>query len=268
MDESDWLSGTDAAAMLRLVWENPDHVNINCNRSERKLRLFACACCRLAWDRLTDDAPCGRCRGQGTKWLRSPGTVRRRGEAACPDCGGTGRTNRSRRAVEVAERFADGEATEQETIDAWRPVSSWEIASVASHVANSADWAARHIVGGSVVGPCPSPAAQANLIRCLWGNPFRPVTAGDGEQLPFVPTTAAAAETVLALAAAAYEERLGTGLLDPQRLAVLSDALEEAGLDPRETSCGRATDPIIAHLRSGGPHARGCWCVDLLTGRE
>jgi hypothetical protein len=42
------------------------------------------------------------------------------------------------------------------------------------------------------------------------------------------------------------------------RLPVLADALEEHDL----------TDiPILDHLRSGGPHARGCWALDLILGR-
>ncbi len=62
-----------------------------------------------------------------------------------------------------------------------------------------------------------------------------------------------------ALANAAYAERiLPSGQLDPQRLAVLADALEEAG----------GADPdLLGHLRSALPHIRGCWVVDLLTGR-
>jgi hypothetical protein len=43
------------------------------------------------------------------------------------------------------------------------------------------------------------------------------------------------------------------------RLAVLADALEEAG-------CTDAA--ILAHCRGGGEPARGCWVVDLLTGRQ
>src|SRR5262249_25639466 len=65
---------------------------------------------------------------------------------------------------------------------------------------------------------------------------------------------------VVALAEAAYQERsLPSGELDRQRLAVLGDALEEAGCDEAE---------LLEHLREPGVHVRGCWCVDLLTGRK
>jgi hypothetical protein len=61
------------------------------------------------------------------------------------------------------------------------------------------------------------------------------------------------------LAQAVYEEReLPSGHLDAARLAVLADMLEEAG----------ATDPhLLGHLRSPGPHIRGCFAVDALAGR-
>jgi hypothetical protein len=49
------------------------------------------------------------------------------------------------------------------------------------------------------------------------------------------------------------------GFLDPERLAVLSDALEEAGC---------MEEAMLRHLRSPGPHARGCHAVDLLLGKE
>jgi hypothetical protein len=65
--------------------------------------------------------------------------------------------------------------------------------------------------------------------------------------------------TVRRLAGAAYEEReLPGGTLDTTRLAVLADALEEAG----------CTDPmLLGHLRGPGPHPRGCWAVDLILGK-
>jgi hypothetical protein len=88
------------------------------------------------------------------------------------------------------------------------------------------------------------------LLRCIAGNPFRPV--------PFDP--AWRSPTVSDLAKAAYEHRaLPSGELEPARLAVLADALEEAGCDNRD---------ILNHLRSSGPHVRGCWALDLVFNRE
>ena len=66
--------------------------------------------------------------------------------------------------------------------------------------------------------------------------------------------------TVSSLAQAAYEQRaLPSGELDLQRLAVLADALEEAG-------CAEAE--LLGHLRAAGPHVRGCWALDLALGKE
>ena len=62
------------------------------------------------------------------------------------------------------------------------------------------------------------------------------------------------------LARAAYEERiLPSGHLDPARLAILTDALEEAG---------RTDEAILSHLRFPGPHVRGCWALDLILGKQ
>jgi hypothetical protein len=41
-------------------------------------------------------------------------------------------------------------------------------------------------------------------------------------------------------------------------LSVLGDALDDAG-------CGYVS--ILDHCRSGGPHVRGCWAVELILGR-
>src|SRR5579871_3949000 len=43
MREARWRTCTDAYLMLRFLWGKV---------SERKLRLFACACCRRVWDLL------------------------------------------------------------------------------------------------------------------------------------------------------------------------------------------------------------------------
>jgi hypothetical protein len=48
------------------------------------------------------------------------------------------------------------------------------------------------------------------------------------------------------------------GRLDNARFVVLADALEEAGCTEAE---------VLAHLRSEGPHVRGCWALDLILGK-
>jgi hypothetical protein len=93
---------------------------------------------------------------------------------------------------------------------------------------------------------------QAALLRDLFGTPFRPV-ALDPSWLAWE------GGTVVRLAQAAYDNRkLPEGHLEPDRLAVLADALEDAG-------CTHAD--LLGHLRSPGPHVRGCWAVDLLLGK-
>ena len=53
--------------------------------------------------------------------------------------------------------------------------------------------------------------------------------------------------------------RVEDGPLDSDRLAVLADALEEAGCE---------NEDILQHLRGPGPHVRGCWVVDLVLGKS
>jgi hypothetical protein len=95
-------------------------------------------------------------------------------------------------------------------------------------------------------------AAQQALLRDLSGNPSRPVTI-DPAWLAWH------GGAVKRLAEAVYDERhLPGGHLDAARLAVLADMLEEAGC------CGAE---LLGHLRSPGPHVRGCWPLDLLLQR-
>jgi hypothetical protein len=93
-------------------------------------------------------------------------------------------------------------------------------------------------------------AAQAALLRDIFGNPFRPVTPDPAWQTP----------QVVALAQAAYDQReLPAGTLDVARLAILADALGDARCDQAD---------LLAHLRGPGPHVRGCWVVDLILGKS
>lgn len=66
-------------------------------------------------------------------------------------------------------------------------------------------------------------------------------------------------DTAVDLAAAAGRNRLPGGLLDPVRLAVLADLLEEAGAP--------LGGPILTSLRSTGPDTRRSWVVDMVLGR-
>lgn len=85
------------------------------------------------------------------------------------------------------------------------------------------------------------------MVRCVFGNPFQPVEFAPSWRTPLT----------LSLARAAYEERLmPSAELDPVRLLVLADALEEVGSSPA----------VLEHLRGPGPHVRGCHVLDLALG--
>jgi hypothetical protein len=95
---------------------------------------------------------------------------------------------------------------------------------------------------------------HCDLLRDLFGPlPFRPLP-------PMAPSVLRGNDRLIKrLAEEAYKHRImPAGTLDPDRLAVLADALEEAGADAA----------LVAHLREPGPHWRGCHAVDLLMGKS
>jgi hypothetical protein len=81
------------------------------------------------------------------------------------------------------------------------------------------------------------------LLRDIVGNPFRPVA--------FDPNWRTS--TAVALATRMYDSR------DFSVMPILADALQDAGCDHPD---------ILAHCRDDGPHARGCWVVDLVLGKS
>jgi hypothetical protein len=86
-------------------------------------------------------------------------------------------------------------------------------------------------------------AQQVSFLRDIFGNPFRPVTV-DPNWLT---------STVVALAEGIYAERAF------DRMPILVDALQDAGCDNSD---------ILSHCRDTQfTHVRGCWVIDLLTGR-
>jgi hypothetical protein len=121
----------------------------------------------------------------------------------------------------------------------WACVAAWTTAEQAVKAARTAESVANR----------KDLSEHCDLLRELIGNPFRPGRIDTTRLPPPIP----------ALAQAAYLERtLPGGTLDPARLAILADALEEAG-------CNEAD--LLSHLREPGFHVRGCWALDLVTGR-
>jgi hypothetical protein len=236
MTESDWGSSTDPTAMLAFLRDG--------GASERKLRLFAVACCRRVWDRLPDP--------------------------------------RSQQAVETAERFADGTASAEEMgvtrrsaeearreagLEGRWPSAEWAVLALA----HAPDWlpdrwpcvvsvttqsraAAGHraqLVGRNrrerkrnyIRGGEAEAAAQAALLRDIFGNPFTPV--------PFDPSWRTSSG--VSLAQQMYTSR------DFALMPVLADALQDAGCDDAA---------ILDHCRGQGPHVKGCWAMDLVLGKD
>ena len=225
MTEQEWLTAADPQPMLKYV---------RGRSSERKLRLFAVACCRQVWHLLADE--------------------------------------RTRTAVEVAERFADGGAAQEELAAARYAAAYAGMAAglasfsayqatltAAAHDAVYAGWdaATANFAADAAAFATTDPAARAAAeqeqviaLRDIFGNPFRLVPPD-----PSWPTA-----DIRALARAAYSARiLPAGTLDPVRLAVLADALEDAGCTDAD---------VLWHLRGENPHVRGCWVIDLLLGKR
>jgi hypothetical protein len=235
MNEAEWLTATDPCAMLEIL---------RGRTGERKLRLFAVACCRRIWDLLLDA--------------------------------------RSQPIVEMAERFADSQVTLQQLLQAKRGTDESPVAGVvafglARHAVDlvssphceSLIWVAqacRDAVAARTAAHCrrrgvrpqerqaaTKKAAlderqhQSELIRDLFVNPFRPQLLLGGEILT------RNEKQVRCLATVIYESRTFG------RLPILADALEDAGCTDAD---------LLGHLRGPGPHVRGCWALDLVLAKE
>jgi hypothetical protein len=190
--------------------------------SERKLRLFAVAACRrLQWT-----------------WDR---------------------------ALETAERYADGLVSRNELMEVrtallgnastmYRQMSREDVEFVEALIRAVTETHAAE-AALLVIEMATTARQRVNLcdsLREIFGNPFRPVTISPAYR-------SWNEATVVHLAQAAYDNRfLAAGTLDNARLAVLADALEEAGCSDEQ---------ILEHLRSGGEHYRGCFVVDALLGK-
>jgi hypothetical protein len=157
--------------------------------------------------------------------------------------------SRPRRVLDVVERRAEGElvAPAEWTAACQLPFGACDAAAAIGDQASTAASRAAQEAGDHAGRAWAAEQwRQADLLRCLFGNPFRPVAVD--------PVWLAWRErTVVRLAQAIDADHA----LD--RLPILADALEEAG----------CTDAhVLGHCRGGGKHAPGCWVLNTLLGRE
>lgn len=288
MTEAEWLASSDPVAMLGWLQSGRAYkpVGLIANPiSQRKLRLFAVACCRAVWD----GTPCERCSGNGYLLTPFKGPIAGTYKAECAGCHGTGRIGgltdpRSRRAVVVAERYADGEATPDEVTAAQDGVSEL-LTDPPGSAQRYAELMTRCCLGGremlttQIVHLSPTSGlphiTQAALLREIVGNPWRSVNYRLQTMRSF------AASNAWAIAQSMYAGR------DFSAMPVLHDALMEAGCTNDEVlrhclglerwcpcfyagqpgkDCQRCNGTGWRPLR--GPHVRGCWLLDMLLGRE
>jgi hypothetical protein len=249
MTETEWLETHRIGDMLKFVCDRPSPPQQPWydrllqrpppappppRTTDRKLRLFACACCRWIWNRITED------------W--------------------------GRHAVEIAERHADGLATAEELNAAHEaarqaferdlpvlqtgpgsyPQGAMEAACHCAHpdvrtCAERVSYLSAAATGMACEDVWDFLIAynyQQGILRDLVGNPFRPAPAVEAEWL---------SGAVSKLAVSIYEAH------SFDRLPLLADALEDAG-------CGDVE--LLSHFREKGPHVRGCQALDRVLGRD
>ena len=151
-----------------------------------------------------------------------------------------------RQAMETTERYADGRATFEE-MNAFNtePVAAESAAHAALDCQNEVRYRNRRAGAwpGEPTYRAAEARAQSELLRDIFGNPFRPV-AFDPEWWT---------DTAVAIARQMYESR------DFSAMPILADALQDADCDNAD---------VLDHCRGPGPHVRGCWVVDLVLGNE
>ena len=225
MTEAEWRTGDHPARLLDFIGDK---------FSDRRFRLLAIAFVRRNWHLLRDE--------------------------------------RSRVAVEQSENYADGKVSiELVHESALAAIDAAQSTAFPAHAARAAcfELATRQrgaAAGTSVAADESSFAAtsylvqegdgltydlgglvteqvvQCQLLRDIFGNPFRPVT--------FDPRWRTS--DVVDVARGIYEDKAF------ERMPILADALMDAGCEDEQ---------IIGHCRGEGPHVRGCWVVDLVLGK-
>jgi hypothetical protein len=244
VDEAKWLMKSRDP---RLLYAHARRVAMPVYKAgRRRLRLYACACCRRVWHLLAEE---GRTAVEvGERFVEDRATLAELRQASAA----------ARQAAHALYRGVPAKGLEALPPDA-REAEALRGARL------SAQFAAYHASGHSITGQGGQAASfartaearaaedqraastahalyQCELLRDIFGNPYRPVSA-DPAWLRWDDGT------VVKVARAIYEERAF------ERLPVLADALEDAGC---------TEEAILSHLRGPGPHVRGCWALDLL----
>lgn len=209
----------------------------------RKLRLFTCAAIRQQWEHLHDE--------------------------------------RSRKGVEVSERYADGRASDQERRLAEtaaaeaRDQAPWyetrqAVAALWTLLADITCGAAR------ILDDVPSVSARLAALEAARNRPWYKVrmTREEARQAarerlcdllrevygnPFTPT---AVQPRWLIENQGIVQRLAQCIYNEKRfedLPILADALEESG-------CQDVI--LLSHCRANDEHVLGCWAVDVLLGQE
>jgi len=172
-----------------------------------------------------------------------------------------------RKAVEVAERFADGHADSQQLEAARQRVEGMNYLPVppadddtAYAVTAAVDMAigttrrnafdaafdvltTSFPLAGHASDPQAGETIVADLLCCVFGAYVHPPGNWKGWSSP----------AVLDIATAIYSERAF------DRLPILADALEDVGCDHAG---------ILNHCRQPGEHVRGCWALDLVLDKK
>ncbi len=247
MTETEWLISQDPGLML-------EHHRGEASRP--KLRLFAVACCRRIWHLLEDersrnaievverfaDGLCGDDElrsaaeqageaAEAAHWENRAGPIQTAAEAAAMASSEVLSSDLTMRLVETVAEAVGDQATDED----------WEATWTTPGKTNEERWAAEQAIYKNAEAR--EKGRQADLLRCIFGNPFRPTTIDPAWLSP----------TVVALAQTIYDDR------DFDRMPELADA-------PKKAGCHDAD--ILDHCRQSGLHVRGCWVVDLIHRRS
>jgi hypothetical protein len=254
MTEAEWLSATDPDMLLDHLAKLKKWEGIQ--TSERKLRLIACAFCRRLWHLMPDEL--SRSTVELCEYyvdgLADPQPLWERGGFS----------------TTVPEHIYDEATIEYEAYFAARFVG-YRLAVLTGPAAHSPEEGAAGLTSKfatraavlSGMSASESARGQCIIIRDIIANLFRrsvhnpAYCAGTSATLVAYQSICLdpswLTSTVLSLATGIYAERAF------DRLPILADALQDAGCEHTE---------ILDHCRGLGPHARGCWVVDLVLAKN